>query len=387
MNNRIYTLFALCIVYVSTYAQDPTFIRAQVAYKYGYYDSVLTILSQSNSPKYIELKGKAYSAQHNYTKALQSFTSSETNQSAYEIARVYAIENKVDSSILYLTRYLGKKEKIAYRLIMSDSAFVNMYNTSEWRNIWKQNWYTEQELLLESIDYNFEHKNPQKVIDIVQESGKTSDQIILLQALAYAQLGKKSEALQLYKKIASNESNLLDYRKFELLNELGEYGESYSWLSKFYSSHQNEITYELDLAKLLYQMNEYDKALEHIQKYTSYEYKDASAWYFQSIICETQQRYVDALQAIQKAIAIEPGNADYLFARGNIYLDLKQFGFAEIDYNQSLDLNPQLEVYFNRGQARRYQGNIHGACLDYTRSYKLGNKEALYNKNMYCGKK
>jgi len=147
-----------------------------------------------------------------------------------------------------------------------------------------------------------------------------------------------------------------------------------------------DLQCELLLSKLAVFQLQYSLALQHCNTFLSYEYKNDTALFLKAKIYEMQNMNMYALGTINQAIELNQSNSEYYFARANILLALKQFEQSERDYNQSLDLNPTLEVYFNRGQVRRYRGNTDGACMDYDRAYKLGNTEALYYKNKYCKK-
>ena len=384
MNKVICTIATVCVM-LSVQAQDYAYLRAQAAFSYSYYDSVFVLLPATNqTPLYNELRGKASLLLNNEAQAIELFIQSYSSESLYELARIYATKENADSSLYYLNLHLQSHTKKPYHEIMSDKAFETIYSDVLWKLFWKQDRYTPTELVEESIDYLIEQKEYQKALQLITEVTNPSKNIKIKEAFIHTKLDSNSKAEQIINTISIDDANDLNYSLYLVYFELKNYSESYRYLFNFHHSHIDRIDVLYDLAKLAYLLKNYDVSLEYITLYESIFYADDKAWYLHSAILETQLKYTDALLTIQRAIAINPAKAEYLFARGNIYLAIKQFSSAEYDYNQSLDIDPQLEVYFNRGQARRFQGNLHGACLDYTRSYKLGNSESLYYKNKYC---
>lgn len=146
-------------------------------------------------------------------------------------------------------------------------------------------------------------------------------------------------------------------------------------------AQNSQMSDTMGLAIDMYRKQEYTKALALITEYTAYTKTNSEAFFLKASIEYELKKLPEALQSVEKALAITK-DAEYYLFQGVVYMDLKQYPLAEISFNQSLDfkLNPQ--VYFNRGQTRRYLNNMQGACYDYNRANKFGNKDAglLYNK-------
>ena len=69
------------------------------------------------------------------------------------ISKIYAIKGDVENSIKWLKIHLNSEYKIEKSLIRLDEDFLNISNSSEWDNIWLEDWYSDYELSLESADY------------------------------------------------------------------------------------------------------------------------------------------------------------------------------------------------------------------------------------------
>ena len=87
-----------------------------------------------------------------------------------------------------------------------------------------------------------------------------------------------------------------------------------------------------------------------------------------------------AIADYNKAIAINPQNANSYNNRGIAKSNLKDYQGAIADYNKAIEIDPQLAVaYNNRGLAKYslngYQGVCVDCCADWRKSLSLGNKD------------
>ncbi|RME04851.1 MAG: tetratricopeptide repeat protein [Planctomycetota bacterium] len=74
------------------------------------------------------------------------------------------------------------------------------------------------------------------------------------------------------------------------------------------------------------------------------------AWLFyqQGLLRFRLKKYEEAIKYFNYAIKLQPGQANYYFARGNTYLSLKQFAKAKRDYLKTIVLDPQFSAaYYN----------------------------------------
>jgi tetratricopeptide (TPR) repeat protein len=88
-----------------------------------------------------------------------------------------------------------------------------------------------------------------------------------------------------------------------------------------------------------------------------------------------------ALADFNKAIELDPKNADAYNSRGNVYLDKKQYKAAIADYTQAIKLAPAYAfAYDNRGDAYDDDGDPQDAIVDYTKAIELSpNNSSFYN--------
>lgn len=383
MNNRLlYTLFCVfCVLHISA---QQAWYRAQAAYEYGYYDSVCMYASQcAQMSECNELYGKALYVMNQYDTSLEVFKTIHTSESWFYQACLYARQQNADSAIHYLYLHMGSDSKKPYAEVIQNVAFDGISKTSVWREFWKHTHYSDEELLIEHITYNIANKPMLEVLQVIENSSIRTPQVLTYKALALAEIGDKKQAQQLLATIPIGNVLPIMARAY---SQLGLYSNAFECLQRYTMINTKSIEVYYDIATVLYQMQRYEEAQRFLSTFLSYYYKHDGAWYLLSLVYQQQKNYLAALPCLHKACELKPGNVEYIFARANLFMEMQQFVQAELDYNQCLDLQLNMYVYFNRAHVRRMQGNMSGACYDYSRSYKLGNKEALEFANRYCKK-
>ncbi len=84
------------------------------------------------------------------------------------------------------------------------------------------------------------------------------------------------------------------------------------------------------------------------------------------------ERYEDAVTAYQRALALDPWNADAYYGLGNALFELHRFAEAADHYRQTLRLNPNdAETLNNLGNALQELGDVDGAAASYRRALEV----------------
>ena len=87
--------------------------------------------------------------------------------------------------------------------------------------------------------------------------------------------------------------------------------------------------------------------------------------------------YYGAISDYNKAIELNPNDADAFHNRGTSKYYLKDYYAAIADYTKVIDLIPNDVVAYNlRGIAKEKLGDLNGACNDWKKAAELGNTEA-----------
>jgi tetratricopeptide (TPR) repeat protein len=110
------------------------------------------------------------------------------------------------------------------------------------------------------------------------------------------------------------------------------------------------------------------------------------SYFLKARILEHSEQYENALEAVQQAIAEAKKESKDDFtvykARGDIFLDLKQYDEAIADYTQVIAITPQDALtYSNRGDAYNAKGKTDSAIADYTQAIAINPQDALTYSN------
>ena len=98
------------------------------------------------------------------------------------------------------------------------------------------------------------------------------------------------------------------------------------------------------------------------------------------------KQYREAIAAYDRAINLDPQNADAYSSRGVAYRELKEYQRAIADYDRAIALNQQdANTYYNRGNAYRELKEYRKAIADYDRAIALNPQYAnAYNNRGYA---
>ncbi len=110
-----------------------------------------------------------------------------------------------------------------------------------------------------------------------------------------------------------------------------------------------------------------------LKKYLSYYYKDDFNFYFLGLFCYNQGNDGEAINALNKAIAIKNDESTYYKKRAQAYFGLKMFTQATNDCNKAINVNAKDgEAYYIRGTVNGEQKNKSEACADWKKAMELG---------------
>tara|TARA_B100000287_G_C20445214_1_gene707245 strand:+ start:256 stop:735 length:480 start_codon:yes stop_codon:yes gene_type:complete len=82
-------------------------------------------------------------------------------------------------------------------------------------------------------------------------------------------------------------------------------------------------------------------------------------------------------------------SASYYYNRGNQKFDLGDYSGAISDYNKAIEINPRdADAYYNRGIAKGKSKDLSGAIVDFTKVIEINPREAdaYYNRGIAKGK-
>ena len=103
--------------------------------------------------------------------------------------------------------------------------------------------------------------------------------------------------------------------------------------------HPESVPVLLDLARVANDQKDYSGTLGYLAHARELQPNNASVHFFWGIVCIEQDLVVEAYQALKRAVALDPNNADYNYAMGAVTMD------APTDYAAAGEAIPYLKKY------------------------------------------
>ena len=132
--------------------------------------------------------------------------------------------------------------------------------------------------------------------------------------------------------------------------------------------------------------NKFEEAIEKYTQAIAADKELTNAYMQRAYTYIRLKDYTNAVTDYTEVIEQNPKNSFAYLSRGSAYNKMKKFNKALTDFNKILETNPKdQEAYNNRGWAKKGLGDKTGACKDWKKSKKLGNREAkIIYKNNGC---
>ncbi|MDB9389616.1 tetratricopeptide repeat-containing serine protease family protein, partial [Microcystis aeruginosa] len=131
---------------------------------------------------------------------------------------------------------------------------------------------------------------------------------------------------------------------------------------------------------VLSRLKRYDEGLAAITQ--AINLAPRAAWYGnRGNLYGDQQKYKLALDDYNKAIELNPNNANAYLNRGNLYYNQQKYELALSDYSKAIDINPNYaNAYYNRGNLYYNQQKYELALSDYSKAIDINpNYAGAYN--------
>lgn len=136
-------------------------------------------------------------------------------------------------------------------------------------------------------------------------------------------------------------------------HEQGDFGRAEAFYREALELVPGRQSIMLNLAVVLYQQQKYEEARELCESIIRVDSHNAAA-YAHLGNCLAQKNLFDAaLQAYNHALQLQPGSAEALNNRGNVFFKIGRFADALDDYDRGLVITPQAAGHYNRGRALR----------------------------------
>ncbi|MBN2215519.1 MAG: tetratricopeptide repeat protein [Bacteroidales bacterium] len=366
--------------------------------KTGHADSAIyflnmAIMQEPDNYQYYLHRGEIKYSQGRYEEALRDFENIDplkTGMADLWQAKCYARLDNNELAVGYLKQHLQSPDRLPQKEIQKDEAFDRLQLTDEWYELWQNEWYSDEELLEEDIDYligQAKYLDALSVIDKKLRDSKKPEVLYRYRASVEDHQGNyRASAMDWTEVISRNKNDYSSYkaRGIAFLNAK-KFSESADDLSRAIRMEPADFELYRLRAKAYKGQNDLKSAIKDISTYLNYFPDDEDILLFSGELQYEDGNYVDALRSFNRCLKINNSNPGYYKARGKTYFQTGLYKYAIEDLSMSLDLNARDgETYYYKGLARFHSGDEPGACDDWKESAYLGEARAVEQLIKHC---
>jgi tetratricopeptide (TPR) repeat protein len=389
-NRRMPAIFLLaCLLPLSAFGQDP-YLLGVARLQEGSYEAARdhfeqVLATDSDDPGGLLNIAETYYQTNDYQDAivyLERLEAQREGMGSYLLAKTYAQMGDASMAAFFLEKHLGSSYKLPSATILLDEAFISIENSREWKSLWKNDWYSEDEVLFQEISYLTYSGDHLEALDMIDQAlGGAADKALLLAArgAVFNQMGNYQNSIQAY-------TSAIDLTQMNAESFYGR-AQSYMALGKF----ENAIPdlkrtlqmqpEKLEIMKELSQANRaagnFDQATGVIENYIQYFPQQVEAHYLHGQILFESGKYLKALSSFNLCLELEKNDPRFYAARGQTYLATSTYRYALNDFGMALDLDPKNhEVWYQKGLARWYSNDPEGSRADWERATRYGSEKA-----------
>jgi tetratricopeptide (TPR) repeat protein len=350
------------------------------------------ILSQPSNASVYLYRGSAYYAQQFYSLAEEDFLTAnrlKAGIASYNLALVYAAENRVTLSMKHLADHLTSRYKKPASEIRTNSEFQRISDSVAWIQLWKNNWYSLKEEKWEEINQLLKREKYLDVLDELDNNRKylKDHRFLALQATAYEGINNYKAATDSYSKAIHAKGRVPAYYfgRASVWYTRGKYRQTTRDLQQLYKLDPVNIEALLLQAAVYYYTDNLEHSLNQLTTYLDLFPESHKAHYLCGKIYMSLSSWNQAVQSLTLAIAANRNYTEYFVLRGDALMNLLKYTDAYNDYTMALDMDPMnFEIYYKRGIARLRLGEYKGACSDWNKAAEKGSIKAQKQLIQFC---
>lgn len=325
--------------------------------------------------------------------ALQELSELEKDvpgKGSYLQAKIHAEKGEADLAVRCLRQHLRSPFKHAQDYILLDESFQAIEGSLQWKTLWKEDWYTEEELLLQEVRYldrNTEYLNALDMIDGEISDGKESAGLLAARGKVLLHMSQKQGSLASYTRAIKSEPGNADFyrERAEVYRAMGEYEKAAEDLERSCRINPEQLNILLDAARLNHKSGDLKSAREDADAYLLYFPDDPEANYVSGSIRMDDGKYFEAIDRFNTCLGADRSDPRYFKARGMCYLATSTFRYARNDFGMALDLDPEdAETWYMKGTSRLNLGDREGAMSDWEHAARLGSRDAAQKLETYA---
>ena len=305
-------------------------------------------------------------------------------------ARCYARTGNTEQCLAYLEKHLRSVYKLPESVLLLDPAFTGLENLSQWRSLWRNEWYTDDERFLAEVTYLIRKKNYLDALEQLSQGAEAASPghaLLALRAEAFFGLGNLNNCITDLTAAIEKNGTIPSYfnRRAEAYNRQGKYLKAVQDYSRSLQLDPDQFDIYFARAKAYKAMDDLNSACDDMEFLVRY-YPDSEKFLYDAGRMDyLNKSYINALKHLNSLLKISTDSAGYFQARGETYLATNIYRYAAMDFSMALDLDPyNSECYLKKGLARFHLGDTKGACSDWNKARQYGSAEAVSLLSRYC---
>lgn len=330
--------------------------------------------------------GAAEKAKEDFKQA----NSLESGSGSLGLARAYALTGDYKRAAEELKHHLASPHRLPRKEIMLDPYLSAMEDSPEWRELWKQKWYTRLEEGMAEIEYYIEAgkiDEAENVLSDIEYLYRERPEISYLSGLIAGKRNNRKTALEYLSLALDGDETDYSYWKLYigLLGENNQYLAAAGMCDRALEAFPGKTDLIYEKSEYLQMAGDRQKALQTAENYLELYPEDERAIRQAGVIAAGAGEYSKALRYFSKNIEYYPGKAECFTDRAAVYMNLKSWEAAVYDYSMALDLWPRDgDALYNKGQALINMGKKEEACYDFRMALRYGNRKASAMLSKHC---
>jgi|GEM_PF-1299584 len=321
---------------------------------------------------------------------LEKLESLDPARAAYEWARYYALTGNDSLAVASLRTYLGSRDKLPRKEIMTDEAFRRLERTRLWVSLWQNDWYGEADEVLTEAEYLYSrgiYSEALQVADDAIRQGMDDARLYLVRARCHERLSNNRAASEDYTTaLAKSGGKPFFFRERGLFYfHTGNLPSALNDLNRAVSADPNDLSLPVDRAGVLASMGRYEQAKRDYDEVLSFRDRDTELIRKAGRTMLEAGKALKALEYFNRNLELDRSRPEFFIDRAEAYMATRTWKNAYEDFSQALDLDPNISrVYLNRGKVRLSMNDREGACYDWNKAARLGEREAVLLLQEHC---
>jgi predicted Zn-dependent protease len=308
----------------------------------------------------------------------------------YGLAKCAAAEGDVKTAVSLLEAHLRSDLRKSEPQILLDNAFKAVSASTEWRTLWKKDWYKvyerkswEIENYLKSGRNDLAEGSYAELASLYPEMPVTE----YCHARILMSSGRYREAAEILASVTQDSDTPASwlYALAEAREGEGDHYAAATVYDRLISARTPDPGLLLKKARMLIRSGDRDAAKKEMQRYISIDPDNTEALGLIGRTYAEEGAIFEALPYLNENVEKHPGEASAFRLRGDAWLAARTWERAAEDYTMSLDLDPDNgAVNLNLGIALVNSGRSNEACHYLRRARSLGVREATDYLAKYC---